>query len=105
MTEPTDRDDIADEIEQAISDSLDMDWQPKWAVAGIMEIFDRERAHDAARIAELEAVCRENVIGWENAVEMGLLPARHHMSAKILADENRRALRSNTDTTQGEEND
>lgn len=33
---------LADEIEQAISDSLDLDWQPSWAVPAIIEIFKRE---------------------------------------------------------------
>lgn len=39
-----DRDeDLADEIAEAISDTLDMDWQPKWAAPSIIAIINRER--------------------------------------------------------------
>ena len=40
--QPTDED-LADEIAEAISDTLDMDWQPSWAVPNIRAIINRER--------------------------------------------------------------
>lgn len=44
--EPTQADEeLADAIEEAISDSIDMDWQPSWAVPAIVEIVRQaERA-------------------------------------------------------------
>ena len=35
--------DLADEIAEAISDTLDMDWQPSWAAPNIIAIINRER--------------------------------------------------------------
>ena len=34
---------LADEIAEAISDTLDMDWQPRWAAPNIIAIINRER--------------------------------------------------------------
>lgn len=36
-------DELADEIEEAISDSIDMDWQPKWAVPAILKLIHQAR--------------------------------------------------------------
>lgn len=41
--------DLADEIAEAISDTLDMDWQPSWAAPNIIAIINRER-----RLARIE---------------------------------------------------
>lgn len=43
--------DLLDEIAEAISDTLDMDWQPSWAAPNIMALINRERAaaHAAGR--------------------------------------------------------
>ena len=35
--------DLADEIAEAISDTLDMDWHPSWAAPNIIAIINRER--------------------------------------------------------------
>ena len=43
--------DLLDEIAEAISDTLDMDWQPSWAAPNILALINRERAaaHAAGR--------------------------------------------------------
>lgn len=34
---------LLDELEQAISDSFDLDWQPAWAARAVLPIVQRER--------------------------------------------------------------
>ena len=55
MTEPVETDDLADEIAEAISDTLDMDWQPSWAAPNIIAIINRVRRQDADEIERLRA--------------------------------------------------
>jgi hypothetical protein len=45
-------DDLADEIETAINDSIDMDWRSSWAVPAILAIIHRHReaAYEAGKI-------------------------------------------------------
>lgn len=45
-----------------------------------------------AGVAELVAAAKRSLQGWENAVELGLIPQRHTNNATILADELRAAL-------------
>ena len=45
-----------------------------------------------AGIAELVEAAKRSLQGWENAVELGLIPQRHTNNATILADELRAAL-------------
>jgi len=56
-----DREALTDEIAEAISDSLDMDWQPKWATPAIIAIIERERiaAEQAGARKMQEAAARE----------------------------------------------
>lgn len=64
--QPTDED-LADEIADAISDTLDMDWQPSWAAPNIIAIINRER-----RLA------REEGAKAMRSVEPALYQLRHH---------------------------
>lgn len=52
---------LLDEIAEAISDTLDMDWQPSWPAPNILALINRERAeaHAAGRAAE-----RAEVVAW-----------------------------------------
>lgn len=47
---------------------------------------------DAAVIAGLREVLERSAEGWSNALELGLIPERHRVAAKILRDEAREAL-------------
>jgi len=55
VTEPVETDDLADEIAEAISDTLDMDWQPSWAAPNIIAIINRVRREAADEIEVLRA--------------------------------------------------
>jgi hypothetical protein len=68
MTEQTElvEQSLLDEIAEAISDTLDMDWQPSWAAPNIIAIINRERrmareegakAVHASVTAELDRCC------------------------------------------------
>lgn len=58
--------DLLDEIAEAISNTLDMDWQPSWAAPNILALINRERAaaHAAGRAAE-----RALAAVWQQARE------------------------------------
>ena len=48
-----------------------------------------------ARNDALVKVIARSTEGWENAVELGLIPPQHRNTATILADEGRAALAAN----------
>jgi hypothetical protein len=52
---------LADEIAEAISDTLDMDWSPSWAAPNIIAIINRERALGRAE-AEREIVALRGAV-------------------------------------------
>lgn len=54
---------LLDEIAEAISDTLDMDWQPSWAAPNINAIINRER-----RIAREEGA---KAMQWPNQWPLG----------------------------------
>lgn len=61
--------DLLDEIAEAISDTLDMDWQPSWASPNILALINRERAAAyAAGEAKGRADERTEVLGLLQAV-------------------------------------
>ena len=53
--------DLLDEIAEAISDTLDMDWQPSWAAPNILALINRERAAGEAKGRADE---RDEVVAW-----------------------------------------
>lgn len=64
--------------------------------------YQRQYAEAADAIADLRArnealvkVIARSTEGWENAVELGLIPPQHRNTATILADEGRAALAAN----------
>ncbi len=79
VTEPVETDDLADEIAEAISDTLDMDWQPSWAAPNIIAIINRVRREAADEIEVLRAeLARVRTLGeavaW--AVKTAPIPMR-----------------------------
>ena len=57
------------------------------------------RQHDKreAEIARLREALERNKQGWENAIELGLLPVQHRQTAHDLIEETRAALSEATD--------
>lgn len=60
--------------------------------ADAIQSLQAENARLEARVKELEGALKKSAEGWENAVELGLLPSQHTMSARILGQNARQAL-------------
>ena len=75
--------DLLDEIAEAISDTLDMDWQPSWAAPNILALINRERAaaHAAGRAAE-----RADVVAWLRTEAGRIDDLNRHVDAHLFAD-------------------
>lgn len=95
MTEPVETDDLADEIAEAISDTLDMDWQPSWAAPNIIAIINRVRREAADEIEVLRAeLARVRKVGAQMAYTLGCIANEdwHGMTADDARREARAAL-------------
>lgn len=90
MTEQSE-DDLIDELEQAISDSIDMDWQPIWAARAILPIIQAREAaakERAERLAEAlgellppmppkDAICHVGITTQENCCHCSRIARGH----------------------------
>ena len=52
----------------------------------------------AERVKAMEEALERSREGWENAIELGLIPERHRNTALILAEDCRAALRTARET-------
>jgi hypothetical protein len=75
--------DLLDEIAEAISDTLDMDWQPSWAAPNILALINRERAaaHAAGRAEE-----RADVVAWLRTEAGRIDDLNRHVDTHLFAD-------------------
>ena len=65
------------------------------AIVALHNAYPDLRAHieaQAATIARQDEALRRSREGWENAVELGIIPKQHRITAMILADVARAAL-------------
>lgn len=77
--------DLLDEIAEAISDTLDMDWQPSWAAPNILALINRERA-----AGEAKGRADERAAGFQSEVGDWMLEC---FGPEIAADRLERADR------------